>query len=134
MVPSRIATAYQAVAVPIILHTSAVPAQVWWGRGNVQVSLGVIYSLVALYCFIRPLGLWTEPVLAAVGVTFWTLRAIVLFTVALHPPPGLVSLWPGVVVYSGMALFVGLYYYRSIFRLGFLTRHRELEDEIQRGG
>ena len=128
MVLNRIAAGWQAAAAPLLLYVTATPTSVGWIGEPVQRVLAVAYVACALAALVRPTDGWAQSFVATTGVPFWGLRALTFLSIVLTEHRR--SAWAGVILYSTIALFVGLFYQRTIFRIGF---HREYERQLTGG-
>jgi hypothetical protein len=125
--PNRLAAVAQIIMVPIVLCTANTPIAVWLIKGWVPIALGVIYAAVATGALIHAGSPRWESLVASLAITFWALRSISYVLAALDH--GTKSPWTGATTQAALGLFIGLFYWRAIFRVGFFHRF----DEIQQG-
>jgi len=113
---NRVAALGQALTTAVALATAITPIDVGFVRGPVTIALGGAYIAACLAAFALPSRQQLEAATAALGVTWWGLRAETLLMADRDPRP-----WTGAATCALLALFVFLYYWQSLARAGFLN-------------
>ena len=127
MLQNRIAAGTQAICVPVVLVTTAVPIHLGFIRGPITALLGIAYTTAALAGLARPTDLRVISAIAGIGVTWWLLRAATFLAAGIES--GQVSA-TGIANATLLAVMVGLFYWRSIVRLGFIQRFDAIESQL----
>lgn len=127
MLPNRIAAGTQAVIVPVVMITAQHQIAVSFIQGPFSVVLGAAYVGAAVVAFIWAGSNTVCRWIAGIGATWWVLRAATLLVDGIKAHQ--VS-WAGIAIQAGWAVFVILYYWRSIVRGSFLTRWDQITDRL----
>lgn len=123
MLTNRIAAIAQAATTAVVLTTAIYPTSLGFIRGPVTTALGGAYIAACLAAAAAPADTRIGATVAALAVTWWTVRALSVLMV--DPVP-----WVGVVNPALIAVMVTCYYHRSLARSGFLQRLDEIESQV----